>query len=268
MLTEAQEPAWSYPGPQPVLQSYESTAEVWQALREADLEEKMGQGAAHTDAVLLFVDVVSVLLEEQRRTARALSDVFVEWDPNDPRARVSPDFLLLDGQDPTISPPIWQTWLPDREPPQFALEIVSERSRTKDHELNPLRYAALGTEELAIFDPAPRVPSQHFELFHRNDRGQLLLVYKGPGPVESKVLGAWLVAADEQRNVRLARDAEGRVLIPTYKEIARAAEEQARAAEEQARAAEEQTRAEKDRREAAEAEIQKLREQLAKLTAR
>lgn len=261
MLAEAQEPAWSYPGPQPVPRRSESTVEVWQALREEDLEEKMGQGAAHAEAVLLFVDVVSVLLDEQRRTARALWDVFVEWDPNDPRARVSPDFLLLDGQDPSISPPIWQTWLPDREPPRFALEIVSERSRTKDHDVNPLRYAALGTEELVIFDPAPREPSQHFKLFHRNDRGQLLLVYKGPGPAESKVLGAWLVATDEHRNVRLARDADGRVLIPTYKEIARAAEEQARAAEEQARA-------EKERREAAEVEIQKLREQLAKLTAR
>src|SRR5262245_55912864 len=117
--------------------------DVWEALRAEDLEEKMGQGAAHGDAVDLFVDVAKVLLGEQQRRARVMFDLFVEWDPNDPRARVSPDVLVLDGQADDLKPSIWQTWKPNCEPPRFALEVVSEKSKAKDYDLNPLRYAAL-----------------------------------------------------------------------------------------------------------------------------
>src|ERR1051325_4082476 len=78
---------------------------------------------------------------EALRTARVAWDLFVEWDPNDPRARVSPDVLLLDGQPPDIKPSIWQTWKPGCEPPPFALEIVSEKSTAKDYDLSPPRHS-------------------------------------------------------------------------------------------------------------------------------
>src|SRR5690242_18574640 len=71
---------------------------AWETLRERDLEEKMGQGAAHGTAVRLFVDAITALCGGQGRQAYIGWDVFVEWDPNDPRARVSPDTFVLDGQ--------------------------------------------------------------------------------------------------------------------------------------------------------------------------
>jgi Uma2 family endonuclease len=243
--------------------------DVWELLRAEDLEEKMGQGAAHGDATVLFADVTKVLVGEQHRTARVVWDLFVEWDPNDPRARVSPDVLVLDGQPPDIEPSIWQTWKPSCEPPQFALEIVSEKSRTKDYDLSPLRYAALGTEELAIFDPAPRgTDAFPLQIFRRSDRGQFLRVYAGPGPAESVVLRAWLVVTDGGERVRLAHDAEGRDLIPTPQEQADAERQRARAAEQQARTAEQQARAATERAETAEAKVQQLEEELARLRAR
>jgi Uma2 family endonuclease len=202
---------------------------AWETLRERDLEEKMGQGAAHGRAVMLAVGLITSLRAEQKREAYVGWDVFVEWDPNDPRARVSPDAFLLDGQPPGIAPSIWCTWDPGCDPPRFALEIVSKKSRAKDYDQNPLKYAALGTEELAIFDPEPRGPDAFaLQVYRRTSRGQFLRAYAGPGPVESKVLGAWLVAADGGAHLRLARDAAGTDLVLTAEERATAAEARVR----------------------------------------
>src|SRR5262249_51185898 len=154
------------------------------------------------------------LRDEQGRKGYIGWDVFVEWDPNDPRARVSPDMFLLDGQPSDIVPSIWQTWKEGCDPPSFAMEIVSKKSRAKDYDQNPMKYAALGVEELAIFDPEPRGEDAfRLQLFRRTPRGQFLRVYAGSGPVESKVLRAWLVLVDDRAHVRLARNAEGTDLV-------------------------------------------------------
>jgi Uma2 family endonuclease len=205
---------------------------AWETLRERDLEEKMGQGAAHGRAVKLFIDASTALREEQRREGYIGWDVFVEWDPNDPRARVSPDMFLLEGQPASISPSIWQTWRPGCEPPVFAMEIVSKKSRAKDHDHNPMRYAALGTDELAIFDPEPHGDEAfRLQVFRRTPRGQFLRVYAGPGPAESKVLRAWLVAVDGGAHVRLARNADGTDLVLTAEEQVRVERERVSALE-------------------------------------
>jgi Uma2 family endonuclease len=202
---------------------------AWETLRERDLEEKMGQGSKHAEAVKLFVDVSTRLRDEQQREAYIGWDVFVEWDPNDPRARVSPDMFVLDGQSPSITPSMWCTWEPGCDPPSFALEIVSPKSRAKDYDQNPMRYAALGVLELAIFDPEPRGEDAfRLQLYRRSSRGQFLRVYAGPGPAESKVLRAWLVIVDGGAHVRLARDAAGEDRVLTAEERAVVAEARVR----------------------------------------
>jgi Uma2 family endonuclease len=205
---------------------------AWETLRERDLEEKMGQGGAHARAVQLMIAVLTALRDEQKRQAYVGWDVFIEWDPNDPRARVSPDLFLLDGQPPGLVPSIWCTWEPGCDPPRFAMEIVSKKSRAKDYDQSPMRYSALGVEELAIFDPEPRGEDAfRLQVYRRNARGQWLRAYAGSGPVESKVLGAWLVVVDGGARVRLARDADGKDLVPTAEERAATADERAAAAE-------------------------------------
>ncbi len=249
---------------------------AWETLRERDLEEKMGQGAAHGAAVKLFVDVSTALREEQQREAYIGWDVFVEWDPNDPRARVSPDMFLLDGQPSSIAPSIWRTWDAGCDPPAFAMEIVSKKSRTKDYEQNPMRYAALGVAELAIFDPEPHGEDAfRLQIFRRTPRGQFLRVYAGPGPVESQVLRARLVVVDDGAHVRLARDAEGTDLVLTAeeqmsveRERAAAAEEQATAERERATAAEARATAAEARATAAEARVTAERERADAMEAR
>lgn len=236
---------------------------AWETLRERDLEEKMGQGAAHGGAVKLLVDATIALCRDQGREAYVGWDVFVEWDPNDPRARVSPDMFLLDGQSPRIAPSIWCTWEPGCDPPRLAMEIVSKKSRAKDYDLNPSRYAALGVEELAIFDADPR-GEQAFalQLYRRTSRGQFLRVYAGPGPAESKVLGAWLVVTDGGAHVRLARDAAGADLVLIAEERVKDAEGRAATAEERAANAEEQARIHREQAAALEVRLRELEARL------
>jgi Uma2 family endonuclease len=246
---------------------------AWETLRERDLEEKMGQGAAHGGAVKLAVDAVTALRDEQGREAYLGWDVFVEWDPNDARARVSPDLFLLDGQPATITPSIWQTWRPRCDPPRFALEIVSSKSRAKDYEWNPARYSALGVEELAIFDAEPRGEEAFaLQLYRRTERGQFLRVYAGPGPVESKALGAFLVVVEDGARVRVARNAAGTDLVLTGDERARAEREHAQAERERADAADERAQVERERaqveRERADAAEARVRELEALLRSR
>ncbi len=210
--------------------------DVWEALRANDLEEKMGQGGPHSDRIALFLQVLRALIAEQGRIAYINSDLFVEWDPNDPRARVSPDVLLLEGQPADLQPSLWRTWEPGCDPPRFALEVVSDRSRAKDYDESPGKYAALGVEEFAVFDPAAAGPdaprgSVLLQLYRRSPRGQFLRVDAGGGPVESQVLRAWLVVTDGGGRLRLARDAGGTDLVPTPEEQRRAAESRAAAAE-------------------------------------
>ena len=261
MARHATQPAPEPPSTEPISER----RLAWEALRERDLEEKMGQGAAHAVAVKLFVDTLFALIAEQARKAYVGWDVFVEWDPNDPRARVSPDAFILDGQDPTIAPSMWQTWAPGCDPPPFALEIVSPRSRAKDYDTSPPRYAALGVQELAVFDAAPSGDDAYpLQLFRRSSRGQFLRVYAGAGPAWSEVLGAWLVVTHGGARVRLARDAEGTDLVPTADEQALAARDRAAASEEQALAARDRAAAAEERAALAEARIRELEEHLAR----
>jgi len=230
---------------------------AWEAARARDLEEKMGQGAAHAQAVELFVQALRALLAEQGRAAYVGWDVFVEWDPNDPRARVSPDAFILEGQAPEALPAMWQTWDPGCDPPRFALEIVSDKSRTKDYDQSPLRYAALGAEELAIFDPEPRGEGAFvLQLYRRTPRGQFLRAYAGSGPVESEALGAWIVVTNGGKHVRLARGADGTELVRT-------AEEQLGEVREQAASAEAEAASLRERAAAAEARVRELEATLA-----
>lgn len=219
-------------GGQPVL----FPEDVWEAYRARDLEEKMGQGGPHGEAVELFVMVLRALLAAQHRRAYLGWDVFIEWDPHDPRARVSPDVFFLEGKSEDLAPSIWRTWQPGCDPPRFAVEVVSERSRAKDYDVSPGKYAALGVEELVVFDlgaRGPAAPADAFplQLFRRSPKGQFLRVYKGAGPTESDVLGASLVVTDDGRHLRIARNADGTDLVPTPEEQVRIATARAEAAE-------------------------------------
>lgn len=208
------------------------------------------------------------------------ADAFFAWIEEEPNVRVSPDLYLLDAPSSPPLPKIWQTWLPGHRAPRLAVEIVSN-DWEKDYQQNPQKYALLGTAELVIFDPdavTGIAPKRHgrvaFQIYRREADGGFVRVYSGAGPARSAELGAWLVAHRQGpvARLRLARDAEGKDLVPTTTE-AREAEAEAREAAERDRDAQTEARgaAERDRdaqieaREAAERELAAARAELERL---
>jgi Uma2 family endonuclease len=220
----------------------------WSAWYLTD-EEDMGEGREQGLIIRLLVSILEHLARVRGWQDCCIgADNFFAWVPEEPLVRVSPDvFLLFDPPDPV--PDSWQTWLPGHKPPRFALEVVSQDEWRKDYEQAPAKYAQLGAEELIIFDPraavrrelrsARRVPLQ---LYARQADGTFLRLYAGDGPTRSSVLDAFLVVRVEgdSARLRLSWDAAGEDLVPTGEEAAQKALE------------------------AAEREVKRLREELAR----
>lgn len=152
------------------------------------------------------------------------SEQFMYWAADDPRQVLAPDAYVK--LVPTGAPVrSWKTW--ERGAPDVAVEIVSDADAPGvawDEKL--ARYHRLGVRELVRFDPRPgahprvavwdRVAD---DLVERQLDGDL---------AASLVLGGtwWVVAPADGYDValRLARDPEGRDLVPTRAEAREAAE--------------------------------------------
>lgn len=226
----------------------------WYLTDEADI----GQSPQHHHLAAMFESIVRTHAAERGWTGTLVGgDAFFAWVPEHPLVRVSPDVYTV-SEPPDPLPKAFHMWTPGHRPPRFALEIVSEAWR-KDYHDNPPKYAQLGVAELVIFDPeGDRARSRErtpLQLFRRAADGVFVRVYVGPGPVYSDELEGWLVVvgAGASSTLRLALDAAGQRLVPTEAERA----ELERTAKEQERSA----------RLAAEAEVARLREELARLRA-
>jgi hypothetical protein len=167
-------------------------------------------------------------------------EVFFAWVPEAPNVRVSPDgFVCDDRKLPRRG--VVCTWKPGRRPPRFALEVVSE-DRKKDYLTAPQRYAALGTRELAVFDPAAvggrrSIYKHPLTLFRRLADGSMRRVYEGNGPARSEELGAWLLKSEVEGQpcLRIARDAAARDLVETPEDAQRILKEKERSLRERER---------------------------------
>lgn len=167
-------------------------------------------------------------LSEQGRVAHVGADQLFYWEQGNPRLRRSPDVYVIEGvaQDiPEVGS--WKVW--EGHSPAFALEVVSLDWK-KDYEEAPTDYAKIGVRELVVFDPwaTPRSRKRlRWQVFRRvRGRGFVRVTASNGDRVESRVLGAWLVAVAERGHprVRLAEGETGDELVPTDGERAEAAE--------------------------------------------
>jgi hypothetical protein len=174
---------------------------------------------------------------------------FIYWRQFDPSRKLAPDVFVLPGVRPGIKLDSWKVW-EGGIAPKFALEIVSQ-DWEKDYRDAPGSYAELGVRELVIFDPewASRPHERlRWQVYRRLARRGFVRVETGHGDrVRSKALGCWLRAVGEDLDslrLRVATGPQGDTLLPTA--------EEALAAEREARAL-------------AEAELRRLRAELARL---
>jgi len=190
-------------------------------------------------------------------------DVFVAgdflWYPveGDNTTRIAPDVLVAIGR-PKGDRGSYRQWLEDNLPPQVVFEVLSPGNTPTEMVRKFAFYERYGVEEYYLYDP---------------DRGELSGWARAAGRLETVTSMEGWVSPRLGIRFRLA-DGELRLYTPdgrpfdTYVELAkRAAQAESRAAQAESRAAQAESHAaqEADERRAAEAEVTRLREELARL---
>ncbi len=208
-------------------------------------DELMPESVLHDQAVELLKALLAAWAARASSSSLVVRNLAIRWNESEPRIGIDPDVCILSPPPPDVAElRSVRTWLAGHAPPLLAVEVVSETNPHKDYAIAPDKYAASGTGELWVFDPLLAGPAAHggpfrIQIWSRRADGDLVRIYAGAGPVRSPTLGAYLVATDEGRKLRLADDEDATVFWRTAEEAERAAKEAECAAKEAERAAKE-----------------------------
>ena len=225
-------------------------------------EDDMGEGSLQRFISELFRALVERWLMTRPGGTPTFvgANQFIYWQQFNSKRTLAPDVFVLPGVEPGIKINSWKTW-EHGFAPSFALEVVSQDDYLKDYRDGPTSYDEIGVKELVIFDPEYRndlTDRLRFQVFRRlPKRGLVRVEATHDDRVRSRVLGCHLRAVGanlDTLRLRLATGPKGDELFPTDAER----EHSARQAE----------RAERAARLAAEAEIGKLRAEIAQLRAK
>ena len=221
--------------------------------------EEMPETNRHLE---LRTALYQILKAELAAHATLGSDQFVYFDPTTAKKKLAPDaFVKLGAPHATFR--VWKTWL--RGAPDIAVEVASDSDIPEEAWENKLRrYLAAGIGEVVRFDPDDE--ERPLRVWDHVDGDLVERERPDDGVFECARLGLFWVVIPHPAYVqmlRLARDREGRELLPTPEESAqihaRARKEEERARKEETRAREEAERA----RDGLAAELAELRKELA-----
>jgi Uma2 family endonuclease len=242
------------------------------AVREIYYPESDGEPMAETD---VHRDLMAELISELQSFFQDQSDVYVSGNllvyyiEGDPTKCFAPDVFVVRGIE-KHERRIFKLW-EEKQAPSVVLEISSRKTFMHDTMKKGQLYARLGISEYYLYDPEYDCLPEGLAAHHLQD-GVYFDIQVKDGAVHSPALGLDLV--DTGETLRL-RDPKTGLFLPTKQEVddarkqAEAAQKQAEAAQKQAEAAQKQAEArlqeETRARESAEAEIARLREELARL---
>jgi hypothetical protein len=224
-------------------------------------EGTVPESVPHDRAVEHLRRVLSAWAAQSDRNVRVARNLAIRWLEDRPQIGVDPDVCLLDPAPPDAEElSSVCLWKPGHFAPPLCFEVVSAQHPYKDYATVQDRYAAMGTRELAVFDPLRAGPvglggPVALQLWRRDEGGVLERVMAADGPAYSEVLDAWLVP--RKRLLEIADDPHGRALWLT-------AEDRAHAEKEHERAEKEHERAEKEKEQAARLELERRVAQLEK----
>jgi Uma2 family endonuclease len=199
------------------------------------VEETVPENKRHLELRTLLYEVLKLAFGDR---AAIGSDQFVYWNAADPRECLAPDvFVRLGVQDCYFDS--WKVW--ERGAPELAVEIIS-RSDSGEALWNVKleRYHRLGVRELVLFDPDD--DERPLRLWDYVDGDLVERLVENARSAQCDALELWwlaIPAADLGLTLRLSRDVEGTLLLPTPTEAEASAR---RSAEERFRSAEERVR--------------------------
>jgi Uma2 family endonuclease len=227
-------------------------------------EGPVPESTAHHDALRRIEALLLAWASRAANGARIASNLAIRWLPEHPRTGIDPDVCVL-----LPGPPDFEDlsslclWEPGRKPPRLAVEVASASHPYKDYVSIHERYAAMGAEELLVFDPllvGPKALGGPVALqLWRRESGVFERVHFGNDPVYSQSLDAWFLA--EGRTCHIADDRGGtRRWLTEAEELSRQLVA-GQADAERARADAERAKADAEREQRARAELeQRIRE--------
>lgn len=176
-------------------------------------EERLEEAVSETKRHLEARTTLYLLLKESLAGLAIGSDQFLYYDAADPQRCLSPDVFVKRGSSASDFD-VWKVW--EGGTPELAVEIISASDRRDaDWGEKMARYRASGVAEVVRFDPLDREAQVRVW-----DRVADDLVERAPGSPQQRecaALGLWwvVVPSDFGPQLRLARDPEGKTLLPT-----------------------------------------------------
>jgi Uma2 family endonuclease len=175
------------------------------------VEQSVPETGRHLEIRTVLFQIVR---ENFRDRALAGSEQFVYWDPTDPRQCCAPELFVRLGT-PHAAVDSWKAW--ERGAPDLVVEIASASDAAETPwEAKLGRFRRLGVREIVRFEP--------------DDRGRAVRIWDGidgdvverdpadPEFFRCETLGCYLVIREDAEIgaiLRLARDPDGRDLLPT-----------------------------------------------------
>jgi len=226
----------------------------------------MGETDLHRDEMVRHIEILQDLYEGQR--VYVSGDLLVYYVEGNPKKYVVPDAFVVKGIAPRRRR-IYKIWV-EGKAPDVVFETTSRKTRRKDTIDKPKLYARLGVREYFLFDPEQEYLDPPLQGYRLVADAYERIQPDEAGSLESQELQLSLrMEEDVVQFYRL--DTGERLLTPrerATREAGQAAREAERAAREAERADQEAERADREAeaRRSAEAELARLREELARRT--
>jgi Uma2 family endonuclease len=109
----------------------------------------MGETDEHRDEMVRHIELLRRFYRGQR--VYVSGDLLVYYEQGNPRKFVVPDTFVVKGIDPKKRR-IYKIWV-ERKAPDVVIETTSRKTRRKDTTDKPERYARLAVKEYFLFDP-------------------------------------------------------------------------------------------------------------------
>ncbi len=179
-------------------------------------------------------------------------NMFVYFDPRDPKMNCSPDVIVVLNREGR-SPPTYKIW-EEGKPPDFAMEVISPSSATLDTGRNRVLYERLGIGEYFVFQPDTSKRPPRLMGYRLEGPRYKQLEPTGDGAIRSRELGVSMRAVGARVRVRNSKTGEDylwpeeswdalEALADKLEELTRARQRAEAKAEEAEARAEEKTRA-------------------------
>jgi Uma2 family endonuclease len=222
-------------------------------------EGPVPESTTHDTVVTRLAQLLGAWVRRSEKDARVARNLAIRWMKSAPAVGVDPDVCLIDPAPPQEHLRSLKMWEPGHVVPRVCFEVVSEIHPYKDYATIQDRYAAMGTDELVVFDPLLSGPAAlggpvSLQVWRRN--GEVLeRAHFGPGPAFSEQLDAWLHPVGE--SLEIADDRGGRERWLTGEEYERREKERARSQKDLAVTEAEGQRAEAERERTARLELER-----------